>query len=145
MANAWVLGAVMLATPMLVQGDAPKPVAGKPATGYRPVASAPSPSVAAKVSPALLARRAKLNADARKLLADATLVGRGAPDSPDVNDLKSVQADLKAKLDSMNEMGEMDSLRLQMAMDRLGKMMETLSNIMKKIDDTDSAIVNNMK
>jgi hypothetical protein len=38
-----------------------------------------------------------------------------------------------------------ESLRLQMAMDRLSKMMSTLSNLMHKAGDTQSAIVQNMK
>ena len=42
-------------------------------------------------------------------------------------------------------MGETESLRLQMAMDRLSKMMSTLSNILKRISDTDSALVQNLK
>jgi len=33
-------------------------------------------------------------------------------------------------------MGETESLRLQMAMDRLSKMMSTLSNLLKKMSDT---------
>ena len=52
---------------------------------------------------------------------------------------------IKNKLDSLSEMGETESLRLQMAMDRLSKMMSTLSNILKKISDTDSGVVANMK
>jgi alpha-D-ribose 1-methylphosphonate 5-triphosphate synthase subunit PhnL len=52
---------------------------------------------------------------------------------------------LKNKLDSLSEMGEMESLRLQMAMDRLSKMMTTLSNILKKISDTASTITQNIK
>jgi hypothetical protein len=32
----------------------------------------------------------------------------------------------------MSELGEMESLRLQMAMDRLSKFMTTLSNMLKK-------------
>ena len=51
----------------------------------------------------------------------------------------------KLKLDSMSEMGEMESLRLQMAMDRLSKMMSTLSNLLKKISDTSSEITQNIK
>lgn len=71
------------------------------------------------------------------------------------NELKeslSIQADLdkqveeiKKDLDSMSEMGEMESLRLQMAMDRLSKMMSTLSNLLKKISDTANGIVQNLK
>jgi hypothetical protein len=48
-------------------------------------------------------------------------------------------------LDSMSEIGETESLRLQMAMDRMSKMMSALSNLMKKISDTSSAIVQNLK
>ena len=51
----------------------------------------------------------------------------------------------KNDLDSMSELAEMESLRLQMAMDRRSKFMEALSNIMKKMSDTDSAIVQNLK
>lgn len=47
--------------------------------------------------------------------------------------------------DSMSELGEMESLTLQMAMDRLSKLMATLSNLMKKISDTASAITQNLK
>lgn len=52
---------------------------------------------------------------------------------------------MKNDLDSMSEMGEMESLRLQMAMDRLSKMMSTLSNILKKISDTAQSITQNLK
>ncbi len=51
----------------------------------------------------------------------------------------------KKDMDSMSEMGEMESLRLQMAMDRMSKMMSTLSNLLKKISDTSSSIVQNLK
>jgi hypothetical protein len=61
------------------------------------------------------------------------------------------QAELDALLatmrdqDSLDSMGEMTSLRLQMAMDRKSKFMSTLSNILKKISDTASSIISNMK
>jgi hypothetical protein len=48
-------------------------------------------------------------------------------------------------IDMMSEMGEMESLRLQMAMDRMGKMMFILSNLMKKMEDTASTITQNLK
>ncbi len=51
----------------------------------------------------------------------------------------------KKDLDSMSELGETESLRLQMAMDRLSKMMTALSNILKKIDSTSESIVQNLK
>lgn len=52
---------------------------------------------------------------------------------------------IKNDLDSMSEMGEMESLRLQMAMNRMSKMMSTLSNILKKISDTSQSIIQNLK
>ncbi|MEO8029828.1 MAG: hypothetical protein ABI765_03200 [Gemmatimonadota bacterium] len=52
---------------------------------------------------------------------------------------------LKGKLDSMNEMSEVDSLRMQMAMDRRSKFVDALSNIMRLIDSTQETIVQNLK
>jgi hypothetical protein len=51
----------------------------------------------------------------------------------------------KSDLDSMSEMGETESLRLQMAMDRMSKMMSTLSNLLKKESDTAEGITANLK
>ncbi len=62
-----------------------------------------------------------------------------------VEQLLLVRYSLQARLDSMSEMGEMESLRLQMAMDRLSKFMSTLSNLLKKSSDTASGIVQNLK
>jgi hypothetical protein len=50
-----------------------------------------------------------------------------------------------SSLDSMSEMGETESLRLQMAMDRMSKMMSTLSNLLKKAAETASDITQNLK
>jgi hypothetical protein len=52
---------------------------------------------------------------------------------------------LKQELDSLGEMGETGSLRLQMAMDRMSKMMSTLSNLLKKVSDTAQSITQNLK
>lgn len=51
----------------------------------------------------------------------------------------------KGKLDSLSEMDEMESVRLQMAMDRLSKMTSTLSNILKTMHDTAKGILQNLK
>jgi hypothetical protein len=51
----------------------------------------------------------------------------------------------QSTLDSMSKMGETESLRLQMAMDRLSKMMSTLSNILQKITTTEATITQNIK
>lgn len=58
---------------------------------------------------------------------------------------RGMQTNVKNKLDSLSEMSEMESLRLQMAMDRLSKMMSTLSNLLKKLSDTSSSITQNLK
>jgi hypothetical protein len=52
---------------------------------------------------------------------------------------------MKDDLDSMSELGETESMRLQMTMDRMSKMMSTLSNLLKKMSDTASQITQNMK
>lgn len=51
----------------------------------------------------------------------------------------------KGDLDSMSEMGEMESLRLQIAMDRLSKLMSTMSNLVKKVSDTAQTITQNLE
>ena len=51
----------------------------------------------------------------------------------------------KNDLDSLSELSETEALRLQMAMDRMSKFMTTLSNVLAKISDTDSAITQNLK
>ncbi|MCX6895860.1 MAG: hypothetical protein NTZ16_10260 [Verrucomicrobia bacterium] len=50
-----------------------------------------------------------------------------------------------AQPDSMGDMSEEQQLRLQMAMDRRAKVEEILSNVMKKMSDTQSNIVGNLK
>lgn len=52
---------------------------------------------------------------------------------------------LKNDLDSISEMGEMESLRLQLLMDRLNKINSTLSNLMKKISKNAEQITQNLK
>jgi hypothetical protein len=43
------------------------------------------------------------------------------------------------------ELSQMDSMRLQMLMDRRSKFAQSLSNIMKKISDTNGQINGNLK
>lgn len=65
-----------------------------------------------------------------------------APESRQLDNQKDM---IRSKLDSLSEMGEMESMRLQMAMDRLSKMMSTLSNILHKVSETQAAITPNLK
>lgn len=60
-------------------------------------------------------------------------------------DIDKLVDETKAELNSMSELGEMESLRLQMAMDRLSKLMSTLSNLLKKASDTAAEITQNLK
>ena len=60
-------------------------------------------------------------------------------------ELDNLAGNMKNDLDSMSEMGEMESLRLQMAMDRMNKMMSTLSNLLKKISKSSEEITQNLK
>jgi putative addiction module CopG family antidote len=73
----------------------------------------------------------------------ATDVHKGKIVDPCV--LAALYDELKGKLDSMSETGEMESLRLPMAMDRMSKMMSTLSNLLKKQSDTAQSIIDNLK
>lgn len=88
----------------------------------------------------LTAEQKKTYADEMKKLAESA-------DETDkvVAKLDAGLKDTKANLDSMSEMGETESLRLQMAMDRLSKMMSTLSNLLKKVSDTAQSITQNLK
>jgi hypothetical protein len=49
------------------------------------------------------------------------------------------------KLDALGELSEMESMRLQMMLDRRSKFIEALSNIKKRIAETNDAIVQNLK
>jgi hypothetical protein len=61
------------------------------------------------------------------------------------DELEAAVADVKRELDSLSELGETESLRLQMAMDRMSKLMSTLSNLLKKASETSSQITQNLK
>ena len=59
--------------------------------------------------------------------------------------LESIRDDLKGQLDSLSELSEMTSLRLQMYQDRRSKFIQVLSNIMKKISTTQDTLLQNLK
>jgi hypothetical protein len=128
----------MIAALIAVQVMLPSPVVRTSPATVRPEA----------IATARLSERQRKIAEARGLLARAEAVradyapGAGQPSRAELD--ASIDQ-LKSDLDSMSEMGEMESLRLQMAMDRMSKMMSTLSNLLKKISDTQNAIVQNIK
>ena len=59
--------------------------------------------------------------------------------------VREAQGVISGHLGAMSAMSEETSLRLQEAMDRHAKLMTTLSNVVKKMSDTSSAIVGNLK
>lgn len=108
-------------------------------------AVAPPPNVALT---AQLNRKDRTLTEGRALVARAERFSAGyapGPGQPSKAELDAAIDKAKSDLDSMGEMGEMESLRLQMAMDRMSKMMSTLSNLLKKASETQQGIVQNIK
>jgi|GEM_PF-1134816 len=62
-----------------------------------------------------------------------------------VSSLESLLDKIKRRLDGLNELSEMTSLRLQMTMDRRSKFISTLSQMMKKTSTTQDILVQNIK
>lgn len=58
---------------------------------------------------------------------------------------RALQDEARQALDPPSEMSEMESPRLQMAMDRISKSMSIPSNLLKKRSDIATAIVQNLK
>jgi len=54
-------------------------------------------------------------------------------------------ASLRAQTTGLNDMGELEQLRLQAMMDRRQKTFEAISNLMKKSADTTSNVISNLK
>ena len=115
----------------------------QPIVRTNPALTKPNANAAAPLSEPQgeIAKAKDLVARAERVRADYA----PAPGQPTRAELDASIDQMKSDLDSMSEMGEMESLRLQMAMDRMSKMMSTLSNLLKKISDTQSSIVQNIK
>jgi hypothetical protein len=62
-----------------------------------------------------------------------------------MTNLQDAEAAASNAVDSLSEMGETESLRLQMTMDRVAKLMPTLSNLLKKVSDIAASITQNIK
>jgi hypothetical protein len=67
------------------------------------------------------------------------------PNCSDKKDMDAQKEALASKLDSMDQMGETASLRLQIAQDHRAKLTAIASDLLKKQSDTDSTILQNMK
>lgn len=77
----------------------------------------------------------------RAKIARGILIGRVNT----VGDLQKANDAIKGNMDSMSEMGETESLTLQMMMDAYAQAMQTISNLLKKHSDTAAAIIANLK
>jgi hypothetical protein len=89
------------------------------------------------------ASRAKA-ASASRQIANANRATVGPEPMPKAQFAKQLQS-ARSNLDSLGEMGEMESLRLQSSMDKLSKVNSTISNLMKKLSDTAQSITQNLK
>lgn len=94
--------------------------------------------------PDLLQSTGKLQTS--RLAAPLSILLQSIDASQSIQEAASAIVDgLKHDLDSLSDLSEAESLRLQTAMDRLSKMMTTLSNISKKMSDTAQSIMQNFK
>ena len=59
--------------------------------------------------------------------------------------IAELQQQMQQNLNALNEISETQSLELQMTMDRRSKLIDTLSNVLKKISDTGDSVVQNLK
>lgn len=94
-----------------------------------------APTMRAEATPPKLAAVAVMNTTEQRL----TRLERA------LADVDRQIEDLKTDVDKMSGMSELDALRLQAAMDRMSKLQSTLSNLLKKMSDTQSAIAQNLK
>jgi hypothetical protein len=107
---------------------------------------APKPTLCEKLNPTILTAQQRTAVDQILKQTDQKIAKLLADETAQTNKLlTAAQTRDVGDLDSMSELGETDSLRLQMAMDRRSKFMETLSNLLKKESDTSSTIIQNIK
>jgi hypothetical protein len=60
-------------------------------------------------------------------------------------EVKELQNAIKTKHDSIDEMNKEQNLQMQKQMDRRSKLEDLISNVMKKIADSQNSIIQNMK
>jgi hypothetical protein len=126
----------------VAQNELNKQMAGEKARGGK----TNSPTDAVRCTSPACAQLAQKASEANQLApATGSSARYSVPATPTAAQLQDLQNQMKSGLDSMNEMSEMTSMRLQMAMDRQSKFYETLSNLMKSVSDTQSSIVQNLK
>ncbi|MBS1512980.1 MAG: hypothetical protein JST86_19230 [Bacteroidetes bacterium] len=68
-----------------------------------------------------------------------------SPHNTKLSDATKMAEPDKNKKDALSEMSETNQLRMQMYMDRRNKMIDALSNILKKVSDTEQQVIQNLK
>ena len=112
----------------------------------QPCASPLPKTTTRSLSSAVCGQYSSLHSEAAYALKQVPHAGTLPPAAiSSVGDLRAMLSRSKDKLDSLNEMSEATSLRLQMTMDRRSKFISALSNVMKKISTTSDSIVQNLK
>jgi hypothetical protein len=126
----------------VAQNELNKQMAGEKTRGGK----TNSPTDAVRCTSPACAQLAQKASEANQLAPATGSAARYAVSAtPTAAQLQELQNQAKSGLDSMNEMSEMTSMRLQMAMDRKSKFYETLSNLMKSVSDSQSSILQNLR
>ncbi len=60
-------------------------------------------------------------------------------------ELEKYTEDMEDTMDTLNRLSEELSLKMQLLMDRRAKIIQTLSNILKKISQTSDTLISNIK
>ena len=115
-------------------------------TTLKPPAAVPAPIFlkARPKGPRPMVHTPILNLELPKLAPD--LIHPPAP-RPEMTlaEAEAERARAKGNLDDLSEMGEMQQLQLQLAMERRAKVIELISNVMRKAAATEDSLVRNLK
>ena len=111
-----------------------------------PAVVAAKPFLYEKVDATTLTKEQRAAVDKARAATDGKIAALLAEEQATIQKLLTdKQRSAMGEIDSMKEVGEMTSMRLQMVMDRRAKFVEALSNLMKKEGETASSIIQNMK
>ncbi len=93
----------------------------------------------------LVIKRSKAMRQNKRILNPASSSISSAERNVSPKEISVVKDQLNMEYNSTNEMSEMQTVKLQMAMDRRSKMISKVSNLMKKISDSQQSIIQNLK
>ena len=111
----------------------------------QPISADPTASEKAFDPPAPAPETTRLAALDTGLTRIERVLARPNPTRVELEAVRSELEALEAVRDSLSEVSEEQSLRMQMYMDRMSKADSMISNMLKKFSETSSGIVANMK